>query len=76
MPEKCKYPGKHIGQKKIERVILDLGAAINVISFFVYQELKLNELQKTGVVIQLAYYSYIHSLVKFDRVVETIQNKY
>ncbi|XP_048229538.1 uncharacterized protein LOC125370012 [Ricinus communis] len=47
---------------KIERAMLDLGASINVMPFSVYRELKLNDLQKTGIVIQLVDRSYIHPI--------------
>ncbi|KAL4368664.1 hypothetical protein GQ457_05G022790 [Hibiscus cannabinus] len=67
MPEKCGDPGMFslpciIGNKKIEHAMLDLGASINVMPISVYQELKLNDMQRTGVVIQLADRSYINPL--------------
>lgn len=67
MPEKCEDPCMFslpciIGNKKFEHAMLDFGALINVMPFSIYQELKLNDLQKTGVIIQLADRSYIHPL--------------
>jgi hypothetical protein len=51
IPEKCKDLGMFtlpcvISEKEVERAMLNFGASINVMLFFVYQELKLNDLQK------------------------------
>ncbi|KAL0329028.1 UNVERIFIED_CONTAM: hypothetical protein Sradi_4889500 [Sesamum radiatum] len=59
LPEKCKDPGMFtlpciIGNKRIERARLDLGASINVMPYSVYQALNLSTLQDTNVIIQLA----------------------
>ncbi|XP_048227840.1 uncharacterized protein LOC125369451 [Ricinus communis] len=67
IPEKCKDLGIFslpcvIGNTKIERAMLDLGTSIDVMPSSIYLDLKLNDLQKTGVVIQLADHSYIHPL--------------
>jgi len=43
-----------IGQTEISRVLLDLGASINLLPFSVYQQLGLGELSPTQVTIQLA----------------------
>ena len=43
-----------IGQAKISRALLDLGESINLLPFFVYQQLGLGELSSTRVTIQLA----------------------
>lgn len=43
----------------ISHAMLDLGASINVMSYNVFQDLKLSNLQKTNVCIQLADKSYI-----------------
>lgn len=56
-----------IRNKKIERAKLDLGASINVMSYSVYQDLKLND-HEIGVVIQLADRSFIHSFGVVDDV--------
>ena len=43
-----------IGNTRIERAMLDLGASINVMPHSIYASLKLGNLKETGVVIQLA----------------------
>ncbi|KAL0442217.1 UNVERIFIED_CONTAM: hypothetical protein Sradi_0160600 [Sesamum radiatum] len=67
LPEKCKDPGMFtlpciIGNKRIERVMLDLGASINVMPYSVYQALNLSTLQDTNVIIQLANRSYVRPM--------------
>jgi len=59
IPVKYKDPGCPtifctIGQAEISRALLDLGASINLLSFFVYQQLELGKLSPTQVTIQLA----------------------
>ncbi|XP_062088503.1 uncharacterized protein LOC133795067 [Humulus lupulus] len=59
LPPKCKDPGTFtipctIGNKRIERCMLDLGASINVMPFSIYASLNLDPLEETGVIIQLA----------------------
>ncbi|XP_062075604.1 uncharacterized protein LOC133779690 [Humulus lupulus] len=59
LPPKCKDPGTFtipctIGNKRIERCMLDLGASINVMSYSIYTSLNLGPLEETGVIIQLA----------------------
>ena len=44
----------HIGQTTINQALLDLGASINLLPFFVYQQLRLGDLRPTRVNIQLA----------------------
>jgi hypothetical protein len=56
---KCKDPGMFIipctiGNTRFEKVVIDLGASINVIPYSIYAYLKLGPLNKTGLVIQLA----------------------
>ncbi|KAL4626730.1 hypothetical protein ACB092_05G118700 [Castanea dentata] len=56
---KCKDPSMFtisctIGNTQLEKAMLDLGASINVMPYFIYVSLKLGPLNKTGVVIQLA----------------------
>ncbi|XP_010241468.1 PREDICTED: uncharacterized protein LOC104586061 [Nelumbo nucifera] len=58
LPAKCKDPGMFtipcmIGNTRIEKAMLDLGAFINVMPYSIYASLKLGPLNKTGVVIQL-----------------------
>ncbi|KAK4381604.1 hypothetical protein Sango_2951100 [Sesamum angolense] len=67
LPEKCKDPGMFtlpciIGNKRIERAMLDLGASINVMPYYVYQALNLSTLQDTNVIIQLADRSYVRPM--------------
>ncbi|XP_073138896.1 uncharacterized protein [Henckelia pumila] len=59
LPNKCKDPGMFtmpcvIGNFKTERVMLDLGASINVMPYSIYCALNLGPLKETRVVIQLA----------------------
>ena len=59
LPPKCKDPGTFtipcvIGNSKVERVILDLGASINVMPYSLYTSLNLGPLKETRVIIQLA----------------------
>ncbi|KAL0367353.1 UNVERIFIED_CONTAM: hypothetical protein Sradi_3625400 [Sesamum radiatum] len=67
LPEKCKDPGMFtlhciIGDKRIKRAMLDLGASINVMPYFVYQALNLSTLQDNNVILQLADSSYVHPM--------------
>ncbi|KAL0456419.1 UNVERIFIED_CONTAM: hypothetical protein Slati_0981100 [Sesamum latifolium] len=67
LPEKCKDPGMFtlsciIGNKRIKRAMLDLGASINVMPYSVYQALILSTLQDTNVIIQLADRSYVRPM--------------
>jgi hypothetical protein len=43
-----------IGQKKIDKALLDLGAGVNLLSYSVYRQLGLGELKPTTVILQLA----------------------
>lgn len=57
-PAKYKNPGMFtipcmIGDTKFEKAMLDSGASINVMQYFVYTSLKLGPLNKTNVIIQL-----------------------
>ena len=59
IPVKYKDPGSPtiactIGQGEISRALLDLGASINLLPFWVYQQLGLGDLSPTRVTIQLA----------------------
>ncbi|XP_019052067.1 PREDICTED: uncharacterized protein LOC104590421 [Nelumbo nucifera] len=58
LPEKRADPGMFtlpcvIGNKRIERAMLDLGASINVMPYSIYCALRLGPLKETRVVIQL-----------------------
>ena len=59
MPVKYKDPGCPtisctIGDKKINKCLLDLGASVNLLPYSVYQQLGLGELKPTKVTLQLA----------------------
>ncbi|XP_057802812.1 uncharacterized protein LOC131018106 [Salvia miltiorrhiza] len=59
LPQKCRDPGMFtipciIGNKTVERAMLDLGASINVMPYSVYKDLQLGPLKDTRVIIQLA----------------------
>ncbi|XVF47618.1 hypothetical protein PTKIN_Ptkin03bG0124400 [Pterospermum kingtungense] len=58
-PSKYKDPGCPtitcvIGNTKVERALLDLGASVNLLPFSVYKQLGLGELKPTPVTLQLA----------------------
>nr|XP_027066470.1 uncharacterized protein LOC113692278 [Coffea arabica] len=66
LPQKCKDQSMFtipciIGQKRIERGMLDLGASINVMPLSIFKALNLGSLKETGVVIQLADRSNVYS---------------
>ncbi|CAL9021108.1 unnamed protein product, partial [Prunus brigantina] len=59
LPPKLKDPGSFsipcmVGDFKIPKALLDLGASINLMPYHVYEKLNLGELQATTVSIQLA----------------------
>jgi hypothetical protein len=58
-PPKFKYLGALtisciVGQKEIDKALLDLGAGVNLLPYSVYQQLGLGELKPTTVILQLA----------------------
>ncbi|KAI5663025.1 hypothetical protein M9H77_22348 [Catharanthus roseus] len=58
-PPKYKDPGVPtisclIGNHKIDRALLDLGSSVNLLPYYVYEELGLGELQPTDMTLQLA----------------------
>ncbi|KAM2746625.1 hypothetical protein PS2_022191 [Malus domestica] len=58
LPPKCKDPSSFtipcvIGNTKFEHAMLDLGASINVMPYFIYASMNLGELKNDGVIIQL-----------------------
>jgi hypothetical protein len=58
-PPKFKDPGAPtisciIGQKEIDKALLDLGVGVNLLPYSVYQQLGLGELKPTIVILQLA----------------------
>ncbi|KAB2611126.1 hypothetical protein D8674_019158 [Pyrus ussuriensis x Pyrus communis] len=59
LPPKLKDPGSFsinitIGDKKVEKAMLDLGASINLMPYFVYLQLGLGDLKATTISLQLA----------------------
>ncbi|CAN6566365.1 unnamed protein product [Malus baccata var. baccata] len=59
LPPKCKDPSSFtipcvIGNTRFEHAMLDLGASINVMPYFIYASMNLGELKNDGVIIQLA----------------------
>ncbi|XP_040947357.1 uncharacterized protein [Gossypium hirsutum] len=59
LPTKCKDPGIFsipckIGDLKLDRAMLDLGASINVMPRSIYDKVQLGALKDTGLIIQLA----------------------
>ncbi|XP_010247756.1 PREDICTED: uncharacterized protein LOC104590716 [Nelumbo nucifera] len=79
LPEKCADPGMFtlpcvIGNKRNERVMLDLGASINVMPYSIYCALRLSPLKET----QLADRSnaYPEGIVEDVLVQETFEEKY
>ncbi|KAG8489715.1 hypothetical protein CXB51_017741 [Gossypium anomalum] len=81
MPAKCKDRGMFaipckIGHLGIKKAMCDLEAFINVMPFSIYESLNAGFLTKTGVIIQLADRSIVHSegvledvLVKVNRLI-------
>ncbi|XP_071901044.1 uncharacterized protein [Coffea arabica] len=65
LPQKCKDPGMFtipctIGQKRIERGMLDLGISINIMLLSIFKALNLEPLKEIRVVIQLADRSNVY----------------
>ncbi|XP_052171559.1 uncharacterized protein LOC127787541 [Diospyros lotus] len=65
LPPKCKDPGMFtipckVGNVKIEKAMLDLGASINVMPLSIYSSLNIGPLKETGVTIQLADRSNVY----------------
>ncbi|XP_062073357.1 uncharacterized protein LOC133777685 [Humulus lupulus] len=67
LPPKCKDPGTFripcmIGNKRIERCMVYLGASINVMSYSSYASLNLGPLKETRVIVQLADRTNVYPL--------------
>ena len=65
LPPKCKDPGMFtipckVGNVRIEKAMLDLGASINVMPLSIYSSLNVGPLKETGVIIQLADRSNVY----------------
>ena len=59
MPSKYKDPGSPtisivVGNSKLGHALMDLGASVNLLSYSVYVELRLGELESTNITLQLA----------------------
>ena len=48
-----------MGNSKIEKALLDLGASVNLLLYLVYEQLGLGELKPTSLILQLADQSMI-----------------
>ena len=48
-----------MGNSKIEKALLDLGASVNLLPYLVYEQLGLGELKPTSLILQLADRSMI-----------------
>ena len=73
LPEKCEDPGIFsipiiIGNSLFDRAMLDLGASINVIPSYLYENLKIGPLHDTCVTIKLADRSNVRPLGKIEDV--------
>ncbi|XP_073132354.1 uncharacterized protein [Henckelia pumila] len=87
IPIKCSDPGMFsipctVGDTRLEKAMLDLGASINVMPYSVYNYLKLGPLNETAIVIQMADRSTIYPrgviedvLVKVDNLTSKIERK-
>ncbi|KAL5550890.1 hypothetical protein UlMin_001066 [Ulmus minor] len=79
LPPKCKDPGSFtipciIGNTRFNKVMLDLGASINVMPSFIYDSLNLGPLKKTGVVIELADRSNVYPKGVLDDVLVQVDD--
>ncbi|XP_073038111.1 uncharacterized protein [Primulina eburnea] len=59
LPQKLKDPGSFtipciIGSTHVNKVLYDLGASINLMSFSIYRDLELGEVKPTTITLQLA----------------------
>lgn len=55
-----------IGNRRIERAMVNLGASINVIPYSVYYEMNLGPIKETEVIIKLANRPKIYSLISLS----------
>ena len=79
LPPKCKDPGSFtipciIGNTRFNKVMLDLGASINVMPSYIYDSLNLGPLKKTGVVIELADRSNVYPKGVLDDVLVQVDD--
>ncbi|XP_073315872.1 uncharacterized protein [Primulina huaijiensis] len=79
IPIKCSDPGMFsipctIGDTRLEKAMLDLGASINVMPDSVYNYLKLGPLTETDIVIQLADRSTVYPKGVIEDVLVKVEN--
>ncbi|XP_073304086.1 uncharacterized protein [Primulina huaijiensis] len=79
IPIKCSDPGMFsipctIGDTRLEKAMLDLGASVNVIPDSVYNYLELGPLTETGIVIQLADRSTVYPRGVIEDVLVKVEN--
>ncbi|XP_073290274.1 uncharacterized protein [Primulina huaijiensis] len=79
IPIKCSDPGTFsipctIGDTRLEKAMLYLGASINVMPDYVYNYLELGPLNKTGIVIQLADKSTVYPKGLIEDVLVKVDN--
>jgi len=61
----CPIISCFIGEHKVERALLDLGASVNLLPYSVFQSLNLGELKPTSVILfNMAHFSNISDRVK------------
>ncbi|XP_026459425.1 uncharacterized protein LOC113360093 [Papaver somniferum] len=66
LPPKCKDPGSftipvEIGNKRIGKAMLELGASVNIMPTSIYESLKLGPLKPTNIVLELADHTNVYS---------------
>ncbi|XP_074264257.1 uncharacterized protein LOC141586802 [Silene latifolia] len=79
LPTKCSHSGMFtipctIGNTKIQKAMLDLGASINVMPYSLYQSMELGTLHATSVVIQLADRSNVYPKGIIEDVIVLVDN--
>ncbi|XP_074315436.1 uncharacterized protein LOC141651634 [Silene latifolia] len=79
LPTKCSDPGMFtvpctIGNTKIQKAMLDLGASINVMPYSLYESMKLGPLHATSVVIELTDRSNVYSKGIVEDVLVLVDN--
>ncbi|KAL7585219.1 uncharacterized protein LOC111909842 [Lactuca sativa] len=76
---KCKDPRIFsipckLGDLNFPKVVLDLGASVNVLPYSVFEKLKMRTLQKTGTIIKLADHSIVHPKCVLEDVLVQVDN--
>ena len=80
-PPKFKDPGfptisRVIGNSRIEKALLDLGASMNLFPYSMYEQLGLGELKPTSIILQLADRSMIVPKVVVEDVLVQVEKFY